>query len=78
MKKKARAAKPKKKSAKKPAFYVTGTRSARGVERTPLHILITVSERAKLIKLTHQMKLNAAGVVRALITAAKLASKLKT
>lgn len=55
-----------------PVFYVTGTRSARGVDRSPLHILITATERAKLIKLTHRMKLNAAGVVRALIQAAKL------
>jgi hypothetical protein len=65
----------KKTASKKPKvseFYTTGTRIARGQDVSPLHILITPKERAKLIKLTHKMKLNAAGTVRALIEAATL------
>lgn len=61
---------PKKKA--KPVFFTTGKRGARGVDRRPLHVLITPAERQKLIKLTHAMKLNAADVVRTLINKAKL------
>lgn len=53
-------------------FYVTGKRGARGVDRTPLHVLITPAERAKLEKLSHVRKLNCADVVRSLINAAKV------
>lgn len=65
----------KKKATKKTAprgFFTTGKRGARGVDRTPLHVLITPGEKKKLIGLSHKMKLNGADVVRALINNAKL------
>ena len=53
--------------ASKEEFYVTGTRGPRAVDRVPLHVLISPKHRLKLIRLTHQRKLNAADVVRSLI-----------
>ena len=51
-------------------FFATGKRGLRGVERSPLHILLTPLERARLVKLTKIMKLTASDVVRALIAEA--------
>jgi hypothetical protein len=65
-------AKRTKKVAAPRSFFTTGRRGARGVDRTPLHVLITPDERRKLIVLSHKMKLNGADVVRALINNAKL------
>jgi len=53
-------------------FFTTGHRGARGIDRTPLHVLITPAEKKKLISLSHKMKLNGADVVRALIQRAKV------
>jgi hypothetical protein len=52
-------------------FFATGRRGPRGLNRSPLHVLLTPEERSKLVQLTHQMRLNAADVVRALIAKAK-------
>jgi hypothetical protein len=62
----------KKTAPKKKGFFVTGSRGARGVERTPLHVLITPAQRAKLVKLSHGRKITCADLVRLLIDAAKL------
>lgn len=61
----------KKKAPTAKGFFATGRRGPRGLDRRPLHVLLTSEERSKLVKLTHRMKLNAADVVRALITKAK-------
>ncbi len=48
-------------------FFATKTRSARGVKRSPLHVLLTKEERSQLVQLSHKRKLSAADVVRTLI-----------
>lgn len=60
----------KKKTKSVPAFYATGKRGTRNMERTQFHVLLTSAERAKLVRLSRSMKLNAADVVRALINKA--------
>ncbi len=60
-----------KKTAKKSDFFATGKRGIRDVERTQFHIMLTLEERAKLVRLSRSMQLNAADVVRTLIAKAK-------
>ncbi len=69
--KKTAAKKSTKKHAAVPAeFFVTGKRGIRNVERKQFHVLLTLAERKKLARLTRSMKLNAADVVRTLISEA--------
>lgn len=58
-------------AAKKKAQYFTGRQGSRAIERKQFHILLSEAERAKLVKLTRSMQLNAADVVRTLIERAK-------
>jgi len=55
---------------KKPAYFTPTHRSERGVDRTPLHVLIDEKTRAKLRKLTLKLKSSASDVIRELIAEA--------
>jgi hypothetical protein len=62
----------KKRASKRPAAFVSRPRLAtRGVSRTQFHVLLDEKQRSKLLRLANARKVNAADVVRQLITAAK-------
>ena len=57
------------KSSKPPAFH-KADRGPRGVSRSQLHILLSDSQRKKLVALSKKMKMSGSDVVRHLIEAA--------
>jgi hypothetical protein len=52
------------------SFYKNAGRAERGVERTPVHILLTKAQRDKLAKLSNKQRISAAEVIRRLLEAA--------
>lgn len=62
---------PGRSSKRAPTAFYAGVRAVRGLKRKQFHILLTEEEYAKLAKLTHSRKQQAANVVRDLIMAAK-------
>lgn len=63
--------KTKSKTSRPKGFYTDGKRGSRGVDRVQFHVLLTKEERAKLVTLSHKKKMNAADVVRDLISKAR-------
>ena len=52
------------------AFFVATKRGTRGLERKPLHVLLTLEERNILVGLSNKWKMSAADVVRTLLVKA--------
>lgn len=52
---------------RKASPFAHGDRGERGVARTPIHVLLTLAQRKKLVALSRKAKLTASDVVRTLI-----------